>query len=356
MTKQLVFIICLISIKGFSFPKDSLKPKIGILPSAFYTPETRLAFGGLIYSHFKTKLKDTIIKKSNTQSYFSYSINKQFFFANDYQIWLKKNYVYLTGTIEYSRFPSFFYGIGNNTKESDKMMVYFDVFKTQTKSLIKISNKFYGGILFHYQKVVDQTSDFMPDNLCAEMYGNMGFQTKGIGSIIMLDNRNNPLNPSKGYYIEASYTDYKNVFNNKNMFTNLTVDLRRYHTFLHKLIWNGNLYMAFNKGDVPHLLLAEIGGPRFLRGYYRGRFRDNNVIIAQQEFRMPIYKVLGLAVFGGIGEVASTINQFKKNQIHYSYGAGLRIKINKKENSNIRIDYGITKDSQGLYVVFAEAF
>jgi hypothetical protein len=34
----------------------------------------------------------------------------------------------------------------------------------------------------------------------------------------------------------------------------------------------------------------------------------------------------------------------------------LRIKVDKKNNANFRIDYGMTKDSQGLYIVFAEAF
>ena len=71
---------------------------------------------------------------------------------------------------------------------------------------------------------------------------------------------------------------------------------------------------------------------------------------------MPIYNMLGLAVFGGVGSVAKTLSQFKTNEIHYDYGVGLRIRVNKKENTNIRIDYGFTKDSQGLYVVFAEAF
>ena len=80
------------------------------------------------------------------------------------------------------------------------------------------------------------------------------------------------------------------------------------------------------------------------------------MLILQQEFRMPVYKRIGIAAFGGVGAVANKLTDFTKNEIHYDYGVGLRIKINKKENTNLRIDYGFTKDSQGLYVVFAEAF
>jgi hemolysin activation/secretion protein len=80
------------------------------------------------------------------------------------------------------------------------------------------------------------------------------------------------------------------------------------------------------------------------------------MVVIQQEFRMPVYKMFGLAVFGGIGSVAKSVNQFKTNAVHYSYGCGLRIRVNKKENTNVRIDYGFTKDARGLYIVFAEAF
>ena len=122
------------------------------------------------------------------------------------------------------------------------------------------------------------------------------------------------------------------------------------------MIWNANIHGEFAVGQVPFRMLPELGGARFLRGYYRGRFRDNNSIVIQNEFRMPVYKRIGLAVFSGVGEVAHKLNDFKSNRIHYNYGIGARIKINKKENTNLRIDYGFTRDSRGLYIVYAEAF
>lgn len=351
------FIIFIVCNKAFSIPTDSLKKvKIGALPSAFYTPETRLGFGALVYTHFKTNKSDSLLRKSNTQSYISYTINKQFAFENDYQIWLKGNLFYLTGAADFSRFPEFFYGIGNHTKETDRLMVSFDLIRIQTKNLIRIKNNIYGGILFHYQNLYNQDVKLMSNSSCKEVYGNMGYTASGIGPVFIMDNRDNPLNPTKGSYLEASYVDYKNIIDNKNMFTSLTIDARKYYTFFKKLVWNGNAYFSYNKGEVPYRMLPEIGGARFLRGYYRGRFRDNNMALLQQEFRMPVYKMIGVAVFGGIGSVAKSLDQFKTNEIHYNYGVGLRIRVNKKENTNIRIDYGFTKDSQGLYVVFAEAF
>jgi outer membrane protein assembly factor BamA len=337
-------------------PVDSTKFKIGILPVMFYTPETSLGFGALFYSNFKTKKEDSLLRKSNSQSYVSYTLNKQFAFENDYQIWLNLNLFYLTGAIDVSRFPEYFYGIGNDTKENDRLMVSFDLMRIQSKNLIQIKNNIYGGILFQYQKLFNQDVKLLSNALCMEVYGNMGYTAGGIGPVFIMDNRDNPLNPTKGSYLDVSYVNYKNLIGNQNKFTTLTFDARKYHTFFNKLIWNGNAYISHNKGEVPYRMLPEIGGPRFLRGYYRGRFRDNNMLVLQQEFRMPVFKMFGVAAFGGIGSVAKTLSQFKTNKIHYNYGVGLRIRVNKKENTNIRIDYGFTKDSQGLYIVFAEAF
>jgi len=353
--KFICLVLVLVCGKAFPIPTDSLKFKIGALPSVFYSPETKVGFGGLMYTHFRINKKDSVTKKSNTQSYLSYTLNKQFSFENDYQIWTPKNKFYFAGSVDFSRFPQLFYGIGNNTEENNHIMMTYDVIRVNAKNFIRLNNFVYGGIVLNYQLIYNQDIE-LPTNSCMEIYGKMGFEAKGIGPMLMVDTRDNPLNPAKGMYLEASYIDYKNILNNTNTFTALTIDARKFHTFFDKLIWNGNIYFSNCKGDVPYKMLPELGGARFLRGYYRGRFRDNNMLLAQQEFRMSIYKILGIAAFGGVGKVSKTITELKTNEWHYDYGIGLRLRINKKENTNIRIDYGRTKDSQGIYVVFAEAF
>ena len=50
------------------------------------------------------------------------------------------------------------------------------------------------------------------------------------------------------------------------------------------------------------------------------------------------------------------IKNFKTNDFKYAGGFGLRYKINKKENINLRLDMGYTKEGHGLYIVLAEAF
>ena len=71
---------------------------------------------------------------------------------------------------------------------------------------------------------------------------------------------------------------------------------------------------------------------------------------------MHVWKWIGVVGFAGFGDVAHDINKFNVNDIKYSYGMGLRIKLIKQENLNLRIDYGITPISGNFYVSIAEAF
>lgn len=361
LAKNFFLVVFVFSIEGkiFSCPPDSTKNRIiGALPSAFYTPETRLGFGAFIYAYFNTNTSSLINKKSNAQTYLSYTINKQFSFENDYQIWLKDNRFLLIGGVDYSRFPELFYGVSNNTKESDKVMISFEINKLRSKNLMLLKKNLYVGFYYQFERLYNLNINLTNPlaTMCEVLPGGNGYIASGIGPILIFDKRNNPLNPSTGAYIETSIQTFNKELGSDYKYTSIVFDVRKYYTILKKLIWNGNAYFLINKGEVPFRMLATIGGARFLRGYYRGRFRDKNMIVLQNEFRMPIYKWFGMAVFGGIGSVANEINDFSKNVVHYDYGLGLRIRINKKENTNLRLDYGLTKDTHGIYLVFAEAF
>lgn len=143
-----------LSIYTFASPPDTIRRnKIGLLPSAFYTPETSLGFGCLLYSHFKYGKRDSLSKKSNTQTYIDFSLNKQFSFENDYQLWLKNNRYFLTGSVDFIRFPEFYYGIGNETKEYMRELISFDLLRINSKNLVKVKNNIYSGFTIHYQNL-----------------------------------------------------------------------------------------------------------------------------------------------------------------------------------------------------------
>jgi hypothetical protein len=76
----------------------------------------------------------------------------------------------------------------------------------------------------------------------------------------------------------------------------------------------------------------------------------------QAELRVPIYKLFGVVLFGGFGEVQSTLHQFNTTDLKYTYGAGLRLMIIKHERVNIGGDFGMSKNTNGLYLGSGESF
>lgn len=330
--------------------------KFGVLPAIYYTPETRLAVGAFSYTYFRVTPNDTISRKSNTQSYMTYTQNRQFAIENDYQIFLNHGKTYLKGQIDFFNFPENFYGIGNNSAVTDRKTVAYKFFKFYHKTMYKINKNNYLGFIMDYQRQWDLSQKLMDDDSDRMINGYNGFMGAGLGAIFLVDKRDNILNPAQGQYVELSSTAYENKLFGKYAFYNLTADVRKFHTFAKKWVLNVNFYASLNFGDVPFKHTPSIGGARFMRGYYAGRFRDNHLLLLQKEWRFPIYKRFGAAVFGGMGQVAQHLTDFTWRETHFNYGVGLRYKIDEKENTNLRLDYGVGKDQTGVYIVFAEAF
>jgi hypothetical protein len=80
------------------------------------------------------------------------------------------------------------------------------------------------------------------------------------------------------------------------------------------------------------------------------------MLLLQGEYRWQFSQRFGLVSFMGVGDVAERVNDFQWNTLKYSYGGGARIALNKKERLNIRLDYGIARQSNYFYINLAEAF
>ena len=115
-----------------------------------------------------------------------------------------------------------------------------------------------------------------------------------------------------------------------------------------------NIYSETTFSDAPFNQLSQLGGLKRMRGYLKGRFRDDHFLTFQSEYRFPIFRRIKGAVFGSVGSVGSQEDGFQK--AFFSYGLGIRIGISKIEKINLRLDYGFGKNTSGFYLTFGEAF
>lgn len=87
-----------------------------------------------------------------------------------------------------------------------------------------------------------------------------------------------------------------------------------------------------------------------------GRYRDRALLAVQAEYRWRFFRRWGLVVFGGTGGVAYGFADFRSNELLPAGGAGLRFQASQKYDVNVRVDYAIGEDSDGVYFSIGEAF
>jgi outer membrane protein assembly factor BamA len=346
----LLFSITCISVLFAVAQDTSAHFKVMALPSVFHTPETSWGFGATTLFYFHPK--DSQTNESNGQFFIDYTLMRQASFQSDINVFSKKNKYFFRASHDLSKFPEFYFGIGNENDPQSHCLINIAYFDFKLAAYRSVGNNLKLGPIINHQTLGYLSKSIMQEGINID---ENGYSVSGIGMGLLIDKRNNILNPSIGHYAEAKLMQYFDHSHMSGGFINQVTDLRYYNTF-GKTIFNSNLYSVYNQGVVPFRMMPHLGGPRFLRGYYAGRFRDNNLALAQIEFRRTAFWKIGVAAFTGVGQVYSDIAELNIKKFHYNYGAGLRFLINEHSQANIRLDYGRTRDSHGVYIVFGECF
>jgi hypothetical protein len=343
-----------------SSQSDSLKNNrnsLVALPYAYYTPETKIAFGvGSIYS-FRPAGSSPNDRPSNFRMALTYTQLKQTTLSFLPEIYFKNESYYFNGFYGYYKYPDKFWGIGNDMPDSAEEDYEPNYFKSYTNFQKQITPGLYIGIRYQYEYISLKETDengVLPDGTVP---GSDGGSSSGLGFIINNDTRNHIYYPSKGRYYQAYAVFFDKTLGSDYQFNLLTLDLRKYYTIFSSHVLAFQTLDTFIKGTPPFQMMALLGGSYWMRGYYFGRYRDKNMITFQTEYRFPIFWRFGGVGFIGFGDVAANIKEFKINEVKYSFGFGLRFMFDKKEKINARLDLGFSEDGEfGFYAMVVEAF
>lgn len=183
-----------------------------------------------------------------------------------------------------------------------------------------------------------------------------GYYLTGIGASFQIDTRDNPTNPHKGLYLLLRETAYPEFLGTADMTTwATTFNICGYLPLWKGGLLAGDIYAQFNSTDAPWTLREELGGVMGrMRGYYAGRHIDSNQIAAQIELRQHIISRFGCVAWVGAGTVFPSLKGFNWKNILPNYGIGLRVEF--KHNINLRVDFGLGKETAGFCFGFSEAF
>ncbi len=351
----LSFLIC---VEGFSQEKPARTNQLLLFPVITKSIETGWSFGAVGAFVFRPSPKDTVSRTSNLEILGLYSTKKQLVTAiNGTQYFAGERYI-LNEQISYSSFPDKFWGLGNHTPDSAEEAYKFRQYYIYVHLLRKIGPHFFIGALYERQKVWDieyrAGGAFDKQNVA----GRKGYIVAGVGSSFTYDSRNNAFEPDKGFFGQLYLNHFDRFWGSDYNYNNVVIDLRTYISLRKTRLLAMQLYSFSNTGDeIPIRSLASFGGASRMRGYYEGRYKDDQQVVFQTEYRFPLYKRLRGVVFGGTGTVSKDFLDFGVSDLKYSYGAGLRFALSKKEKLNLRVDYGIGQGkSSGFYIQLGEAF
>lgn len=351
MLKRSNYLCILLFIPSVLYGSDSIKTqKVKVLPvPAFgYSPETRTYIGAVAL--FTIDLyQDYITRNSNAKLELNYSWNKQLIIDSEWNYFFKEEKWFTKGKIGFSKYPDFYYGIGENTPDSNELVFNSNRLIVEIHGLKGLGNKLFMGLNFRYIDYRNIRYD-NDDTYFPELKEN---RTIGFGYEIVKDTRNNLLTPTKGYYI---YLNAGINFCDEN-YPEATLDIRYYKTWKEKFTLALRLLNDLNFANPPFYDLAMMGGDKNVRGYYYGRFRDNHLTTLQSEFRFPVVWRIGLAAFGGLSDLYSASNKSGLNKVNYNYGMGLRFLVDKSDKTSLRLDYAVGRGgNNGFYIAFGESF
>ena len=322
--------------------------------------------------------------------------NQQLFLLKN-NVYTKNNNIFFTGDWRYLIFSQPTYGLGTNSPEGGILDYQFNLggIETTDDSLtqpidfnflrfhqtvsFELRPSFYVGVGYYldsYFKIVDEKLRLNPgDSLITSHYAYnkyYGFDTDSYYSSalninVIYDTRDNMINPYKGYFLMISWRGSMKFLGNKNNANSLSLEWRSFHPLS---VRNPRHLMSFwlmgnfsPDGEFPYMILPATAydqRSRSARGYTQGRYRGNNFLYGEAEYRFPISKcggILGGVLFVNATTASSPIHSLSLfESVKPGYGLGLRIMVDKKTRTNLAIDFGFGDRSSGFYLAASETF
>jgi outer membrane protein assembly factor BamA len=363
-----------------------------ILPIIGYGPANGAVIGAAVSV---TKLLGSAQTTQLSSALFSLSFTskKQLLLCVRSDIYLPDNKWYITGDIRLLLFAQPTYGLGiyglnstatfnvNGTDVSKSVLEqpmrfnYLRVYETVVRQFFP---HWYAGLGVN----IDYHTDIDDENLkldtpnafitsnyfYSKKYGfdPTHYSTNGLSLQLIEDNRDNPINAYKGTYANICFSVNEKIFGSSQNSTLLYYEWRNYIPLKKSkpgyvlAFWTWGDFVT--SGNVPYLALPSIGWDtygRSGRGYIQGRFRGTNMMYGETELRIPISRngLFGVVPFVNVTTASNpTTDQPLFASLAPGYGVGVRIKMNKKDRTNICIDYGRGMGSSGIYFNIRETF
>ncbi len=333
------------------------------VPLYSYSSEGGNLFGLAKFNAFQLSKKDTIAEPSIASGVFSVTSKGRINASLATQLVFNENKFILLSFINYKKQPEFLLPIGNTIYRDEEGNVdsleeiTYERIRFVAQGLYLVAKNLYVGGALDLASYIDIKTDsnsFLVRDGALGLEGGTDF---GIGLSAAYDSRDSRYTPSTGGYILTYVTFNPEFLGSDYQFTKFSFDARKFINPWYKHVVAFQVTTGYSKGDVPFYDLSLLGSDNKMRGYYQGALRDNVLVDGQIEYRMPVWKMFGITGWVGAGRTAPDYEGLSFDDYHLNYGGGFRVRVDSKNNINMRIDFGFGPNGiAGTYINFAEAF
>ena len=317
-----------------------------------YSKNTSFGIGLLAAGLYRLDRTDSVTPPSNISIFGSVSVTGFYALGVTGNNIFAQNRSRIDYTAAFSSAPRDTWGIGYAAGRYNEQSSYVEKhYQVEGRYLHRIFRNTYVGGLLNFE----HTKGLKIKNEAYIAHQKHHYTATGVGAIAEYDSRDFIPNPYRGVYVSLQETFFPKFLGNCGQSLWQTVFIADGY----QRVWEGgilaaDLYAEFNSDGTPWPMLARLGGGQRMRGYYQGRYTDNDLITVQVELRQRIWRRIGCTVWGGAGNVFRRFDEFRWSQTLPNYGVGLRWELKKRVN--VRFDYGFGRNTGGFLLNINEAF
>lgn len=335
-------------------PLSGEKVAWSVLPGPFYTPELHLGLGAAIAGVYQVAPPGDTTQNSSvsftgfisTSGASGIGVHNYTFFAGD------KWRFFLDGNA--ANVPTKFWGTGYDAAQGESCEYRDTSLHLHPTVFHRLAGHFYFGVGWDYSTRNAHLHTRESNSKFSHITSSTSPVSSGITFNLNYDSRDVITRAQQGQFFNLAYRLFSPRLGSDTHFSTTELQYNVFFSLDARRVLALDAWGQFTHGDVPWDRLAQAGDDHRLRGYYQGRYRDNDVVSLQVEYRQKMNWRHGLALWAGVGTLGAAPEDLFHHPLLPTVGVGYRFEV--KPEMNIRLDLGVGRDSAGFYFQVAEAF
>jgi outer membrane protein assembly factor BamA len=177
------------------------------------------------------------------------------------------------------------------------------------------------------------------------------------GAFAQYDWRDNPDGARKGGNYFAQIHDFRDQSFGTSDFRRLDLEAQQYIPVLNQrrvFALRARSSMTWSDAPIPFYMQPSLGGGEDLRGFRPFRFRGDNLMLMNAEYRWEIFSGLDMAVFADAGKVYDRKTDLSFRNLETNVGFGFR--ANQRNRTFLRLDVAFSHEGFQVWVKFNNLF